>query len=92
MDDVIRDLCIFSYVPQGKHGKETILVGGDRLTEAASRNIQKTFADAATPDLRLQGMLFKFEDWHAIRNLYEVRESKYSTHYSEYRMIITDVI
>ena len=51
---------------------ETIFVGGDRLTEGASRNVQMAFADGLTPEDRLEGLQFKFEDWHAIRNLYEV--------------------
>ena len=53
---------------------ETLLVGGDRLTEGASRNIQLSFADARSPQDRLEGLHFKYEDWHAIKNLFEVSE------------------
>ena len=51
---------------------DTVLVGGDRLTEGASRNIQWAFAEGESAEDRLEGLMFKFEDWHAIRNLYEV--------------------
>ncbi|KAK7919081.1 hypothetical protein WMY93_010365 [Mugilogobius chulae] len=44
---------------------------GDRLTEGNSRNIQWAFADGDTKEDRLEGLTFKFEDWHAIRNLFE---------------------
>lgn len=53
---------------------ETILVGGDRLSEGASRNVQWAFADGESPEDRLEGLQIKFEDWHAIRNLFEVNE------------------
>lgn len=49
-----------------------MLVGGDRLTEGNSRNVQCAFADGETDEQRLEGLVFKFEDWHAIRNLFEV--------------------
>ena len=43
-----------------------MLVGGDRLAEANWRNLQWTFADRVTKEDRLEGMVFKFKDWHAI--------------------------
>lgn len=60
------------YVPRGSYGLEPILVGGDRLTEGNSRNIQWAFAEGESMEDRLEGLVFKFEDWHAIRNLFEV--------------------
>ena len=51
---------------------EKILIGGDRLTEANSRNIQLAFADGETEEDRLEGLCVKYEDWHAIRKLFEV--------------------
>ncbi|CAB1421113.1 unnamed protein product [Pleuronectes platessa] len=60
------------YVPKGPDGVSTVLVGGDRLTEGNCRNIQWAFSDGATKEDRLEGLIFKFEDWHAIRNLFEV--------------------
>lgn len=60
------------YVPRGPHGLEKVFVGGDRLTEGNCRNLQWAFADGATEEDRLEGLAFKFEDWHAIRNLLEV--------------------
>lgn len=49
-----------------------MLVGGDRLTEGNSLNVQCAFADGETDEDRLEGLVFKFEGWHAIRNLFEV--------------------
>lgn len=60
------------YVPRCPDGLEKILIGGDRLTEGNCRNIQLAFADGETEEDRLEGLVFKFEDWHAIRNLFEV--------------------
>ncbi|KAK7938625.1 hypothetical protein WMY93_001951 [Mugilogobius chulae] len=65
-------LCYVGYVPMGPGGISTVLVGGDRLTEGNSRNIQWAFADGATKEDRLEGMVFMFEDWHAIRNLLQI--------------------
>ena len=66
-------LChICRYVPKGPEGLTNLSVGGDRLTEANSRNIQCAFADANTKGGRMEGMVFKFEDWHAVRVLFEV--------------------
>lgn len=62
------------YVPKDPHGLESVLVGGDRLTEGNSRNIQWAFAEGESREHRLEGLVFKFEDWHAIRNLFEVGE------------------
>ena len=60
------------YVPNTPDGCTPILVGGDRLTEANSRNVQWTFANGASPKARMEDLLFIFLDWHAVRNLYEV--------------------
>ncbi|XP_051796100.1 uncharacterized protein LOC110960395 isoform X3 [Acanthochromis polyacanthus] len=49
-----------------------LLIGGDRLTEANCRNVQWGFSDADTKEERMEGMHFKFEDWHAIRVLFEI--------------------
>ena len=65
-----------SYAPQGPDGKGDLLVGGDRLTEANCRNIQWSLVDGHSEESRLDGMVFKFEDWHAIRNLFEVHIEK----------------
>uniref|UniRef100_A0AAV2LIY4 DUF6589 domain-containing protein n=1 Tax=Knipowitschia caucasica TaxID=637954 RepID=A0AAV2LIY4_KNICA len=60
------------YVPKGPNGVSNVLVGGDRLTEGNCRNLQWAFSDGATKEDRLEGLVFKFEDWHAIRNLFEI--------------------
>lgn len=62
-------------MPKGLGGVADVLVGGDQLTEGNCRNIQWAFADVATKEERLEGMVFKFEDWHAIRNLFEVSDT-----------------
>ena len=60
------------YVPITPNGSTPILVGGDRLTEANSRNIQWAFANGGSIKDRLEDLQFMFLDWHAVRNLYEV--------------------
>lgn len=65
---------LYRYVPLGPDGPQSILVGGDRLTEGNSRNLQWAFAEGENPDDRLEGLVFKFEDWHAIKNLFEVSD------------------
>ncbi|XP_060758693.1 uncharacterized protein LOC132869364 [Neoarius graeffei] len=60
------------YVPNCPDGVSTVLVGGDRLTETNCRNIQWSFADGADEKERMERMVFMFEDWHAIRVLFEI--------------------
>ncbi|KAK7938917.1 hypothetical protein WMY93_002243 [Mugilogobius chulae] len=69
--DVLQELQK-KYVPRGPEGVSTVLVGGDRLTEGNCRNIQWAFADGATKEERLEGLVFMFEDWHAVRNLLQI--------------------
>lgn len=59
-------------MPRCPDGLHKILVGGDRLTEGNCRNVQLAFSEGETEEERLVGLVFKFEDWHAIRNLFEV--------------------
>lgn len=61
-------------MPKDPDGAQHLLIGGDRLTEANCRNVQWGFSDADTEEERMEGMHFKFEDWHAIRVLFEVRD------------------
>ncbi|XP_041913014.1 uncharacterized protein LOC121677922 [Alosa sapidissima] len=60
------------YVPRCPDGILKVLVGGDRLTEGNCRNAQLAFSEGETEEERLEGLVFKYEDWHAIRNLFEV--------------------
>lgn len=60
------------YVPKAPDGLSKILVGGDRLSEANSRNLQWAYADGINIEERLDGMEFMFEDWHAIRVLFGI--------------------
>ncbi|XP_078659351.1 uncharacterized protein LOC144904352 [Branchiostoma floridae x Branchiostoma belcheri] len=57
------------YVPRREGNLCPIFAGGDRLSEGNSRNIQWAFQDGDTPEDRLEGLILKYEDWHAIRNL-----------------------
>jgi len=82
----LRRLC--RYVPKGPEGLTELLVGGDRLTEANSRNIQWAFADGDTKEERMEGMVFKFEDWHAIRVLFEVSNLSESYQSKRYDLVI----
>ncbi|XP_066285703.1 uncharacterized protein [Branchiostoma lanceolatum] len=60
------------YVPRREGELCPIFAGGDRLTEGNSRNIQWAFQDGDNPEDRLEGLDFKYEDWHGIRNFYEI--------------------
>ncbi|XP_063046921.1 uncharacterized protein LOC134440748 isoform X2 [Engraulis encrasicolus] len=60
------------YMPKDPAGAQHLLIGGDRLTEANCRNTQWQFADAYDEKKRMEGMHFKFEDWHAIRVMFEI--------------------
>ncbi|XP_063054510.1 uncharacterized protein LOC134448782 [Engraulis encrasicolus] len=57
------------YVPRTPTGLQSIFIGGDRLTEGNSRSVQWAFGEGETPEDRLDGLLAKFEDWHAFRIL-----------------------
>ncbi|XP_078661588.1 LOW QUALITY PROTEIN: uncharacterized protein LOC144905714 [Branchiostoma floridae x Branchiostoma belcheri] len=59
------------YVPRHNGDKLPIFAGGDRLTEGNSRNVQWAFAEGDTREDRLEGLIMKFEDWHAIQTLYK---------------------
>ena len=51
---------------------DCIFLGGDQLTEERARNLQKARLDGHDVRSRLQGVLPKNEDWHAIRIAYSV--------------------
>lgn len=78
---IIKYNYFLRYVPKFPDGIQKILVGGDRLTEGNCRNVQLAFSEGETEDERLEGLVFKFEDWHAIRNLFEVCE-----HFVQYKL------
>uniref|UniRef100_A0A7M5WN06 DUF6589 domain-containing protein n=1 Tax=Clytia hemisphaerica TaxID=252671 RepID=A0A7M5WN06_9CNID len=59
------------YVPKDESGDGVTFFGGDQLTEERSRSAQNARADGRTVEERLQGLLPKFEDWHAIRTAYD---------------------
>ncbi|XP_062401837.1 uncharacterized protein LOC134092781 isoform X2 [Sardina pilchardus] len=60
------------YVPNCPDGVSSVLVGGDGLTEANCRNIQWSFAEGPDEKDMMGNMVFMFEDWHAIRVLFEI--------------------
>ncbi|XP_035688825.1 uncharacterized protein LOC118424384 [Branchiostoma floridae] len=53
----------------------TILLGGDWLSVERAENVQLAFMDGDNAEERLDGLLPKFELWHAIRNLVEILHS-----------------
>ncbi|XP_035658071.1 uncharacterized protein LOC118403462 [Branchiostoma floridae] len=60
------------YVPRTPDGMQSIFMGGDRLTEGNSRSVQWAFGDGENPEDRLEGLIAKFDDWHARRVLYGI--------------------
>ena len=70
------------YVPVSRNtsatGEETVKVleklffGGDQLTEERARNSTDARSDGDNEYERLEGLIPKVEDWHAIRILYQV--------------------
>ena len=63
------------YIPKIKNGSELlpIFFGGDQLTEEGSRNVKLARLDGRISEERLEGLLAKNEDWHAIRIAYDVQ-------------------
>lgn len=46
--------------------------GGDQLTEEHARNVKLARLDGRNSEERLEGVMPKIEDWHAIRIAYDV--------------------
>ncbi len=70
-----------NYVPTASSKHENIEVkrlfqkvffGGDNLTEERTRNSQGAMADGCNEFDRLEDLITKNEDWHAIRYIYRV--------------------
>ncbi len=63
------------YVPKVKDGSklQPIFFGGDQLTEERARNVKQARLDGRNSEERLEGLMPKNEDWHAIRVAYDVR-------------------
>ena len=55
---------------------ESLLFGGDQLTEERIINAQQGFVDCRNAYEMLQGLKPVYEDWHLKRTLYEVRMNK----------------
>ncbi|CAH1277293.1 Hypp9547 [Branchiostoma lanceolatum] len=62
-------------VPRQGDDLYPILTGGDRLSEGNSRNIQWEFSHGDSREDRLEGLILKYEDWHAIRNKFGIHET-----------------
>eukprot|EP00794_Sanderia_malayensis_P004842 gene4842-5476_t len=65
------------YVPcnkgaKGKTCTQKVFFGGDNLTEERARNLQGAMAEGDTDIDRLEGIITKNEDWHAIRYMYKI--------------------
>lgn len=65
-------IILFRYGIQDETGESLTFFGGDQLTEERSRTVQNARADDGTVEERLQGIMPKFEDEHAII-YYEVK-------------------
>ncbi|CAH1242404.1 Hypp6665 [Branchiostoma lanceolatum] len=63
-----------AYVPRTPSRLQPIFVGGDRLSEGCSRNIQWSFGEGESEEDRLDGLNFFFLDWHAVRNAFGIHE------------------
>ncbi len=74
------------YVPAWSEANETngaqstitkkIFVGGDQLSEERARCLMGAMKDGDTELERLDGLIPKIEDWHAIRYMYAVRRER----------------
>ena len=51
---------------------KAVFFGGDQLTEERARNSQNSRGEGDTTFERLEGIIPKVEDWHAIRLVYQV--------------------
>ena len=79
MVDILEELHK-QYVPISGSTEETKSVkivekvpfGGDQLTEERARNARAGRSDGDSEYERLEGLIPKVEDWHAIRILYQV--------------------
>lgn len=78
----ILDVIHSKYVPRKETVDETgevkcelldaIFFGGDQLTEERARNAKDARGDGDSQYDRLEGVISKVEDWHAIRLVYQV--------------------
>ena len=63
MIDIIQHLQ--KYVPKTVSGiMMLLLLGGDQLSVERGESAQRAKMDSVTPDDRLEGFLWKSEDWH----------------------------
>ena len=66
------------YVPTTDNGKMIpLLLGGDALSVERGEGAQRARQDARTQDLRLDGFVWKSEDWHAHVIALQVRQLEY---------------
>ena len=81
MIDILEDLHK-KYLPIEKehvNGREVVTIlervffGGDQLTDERASHCTDARCDGDTSFERLEGVISKVEDWHAIRYLYQVR-------------------
>ena len=54
-----------SYVPNSNGKMIPLLLGGDALSVERGEAARRARLDACTPEDRLDGFLWKSEDWHA---------------------------
>lgn len=76
--DTIHSKYVPSKITLDESGEQTtevldqIFFGGDQLTEERARNAKHARGDADSSFGRLEGVISKVEDWHAIRLAYQV--------------------
>ena len=79
--DTIHTKYVPSHISVDENGEQTtevleqIFFGGDQLTEERARNAKDARGNGDSAFDRLEGVISKVEDWHAIRLAYQVRTS-----------------
>ena len=72
---------IHKYIPQNTDGKFIpVFFGGDQLTRERAGGAQDARLQASDPLGRLEGVIPKVEDWHALVCFYQVNINTFVLH------------
>ena len=63
---------LHKYVPRSENGLKEVFLGGDQLTCEGVRSAKMACLQAPDAVQRLEGLLPKVEDWHALQAFYQV--------------------
>ena len=63
---------LHKYVPRSENGLKEVFLGGDQLTCERVRSAKMACLQAPDAVQRLEGLLPKVEDWHALQAFYQV--------------------